>query len=165
MFDILDKECYIKRMHIHKASDSDGIELLYRNKSLYNIPFEDPTQFNKFCDLLDVERIVSNVEYSNEFNIPQHYKELDVEFYIKNMVQISTPEQLARVEMELKMFQTRNLFPVLQLLIYIVDTMRKHNIVWGVGRGSSVASYCLYLIGVHKIDSLKYNLNIREFLK
>jgi DNA polymerase III alpha subunit len=63
------------------------------------------------------------------------------------------------------MFRARNLFPVLQLLIYIVDTMRKHNIVWGVGRGSSVASYCLYLIGVHKIDSLKYNLNIREFLK
>ena len=165
IFDIIQKECYINRMHIHKATESDGIELLYRNKSLYNIPFDDIDQFNNFCDLLDVERIVSDVEYSNEFNIPQHYKELDVEFYIKNMVQISTTEQLMRVEMELEMFRARNLFSVLQLLIYIVDTMRKHNIVWGVGRGSSVASYCLYLIGVHKIDSLKYNLDIREFLK
>ncbi len=165
IFDILKKECYINRMHIHKASESDGIELLYRNKSLYNIPFDNPEQFNNFCDLLDVEHVVSDVEYSKNFNIPQHYKELDVEFYIKNMIQISTTEQLARVEMELDMFRARNLFPVLQLLIYIVDTMRKHEIVWGVGRGSSVASYCLYLIGVHKIDSLKYNLNIREFLK
>jgi DNA polymerase III alpha subunit len=43
--------------------------------------------------------------------------------------------------------------------------MRSNNIVWGVGRGSSVASYVLYLLGVHKVDSIKYGLDIREFLK
>jgi DNA polymerase III alpha subunit len=43
--------------------------------------------------------------------------------------------------------------------------MRENDIVWGVGRGSSVASYTLYLIGVHKIDSIKYELDINEFLK
>jgi len=67
--------------------------------------------------------------------------------------------------MELTEFETRNLFPVLRILIYIIDTMRKHKLVWGVGRGSSVASYVLYLLGVHKVDSLKYNLDIKEFLK
>jgi DNA polymerase III alpha subunit len=67
--------------------------------------------------------------------------------------------------MELTEFETRNLFPVLRILIYIIETMRKHKLVWGVGRGSSVASYVLYLLGVHKIDSLKYNLDINEFLK
>jgi DNA polymerase III alpha subunit len=50
-------------------------------------------------------------------------------------------------------------------LKYLVDTLRENKILWGVGRGSSVASYVLYLIGVHKIDSLKYNLDIAEFLK
>ena len=50
-------------------------------------------------------------------------------------------------------------------LKYLVDTMREHNIVWGVGRGSSVASYCLYLLGVHKINSIKFELDIKEFLK
>ena len=67
--------------------------------------------------------------------------------------------------MELAEFEARNLFPILQLLIYIIDTMRKNNLVWGVGRGSSVASYILYLLGVHKVNSVKYNLNIKEFLK
>jgi DNA polymerase III alpha subunit len=43
--------------------------------------------------------------------------------------------------------------------------MRKNKIVWGVGRGSSVASYVLFLIGIHKVNSLKYNLDIKEFLK
>jgi DNA polymerase III alpha subunit len=43
--------------------------------------------------------------------------------------------------------------------------MRDNNIVWGVGRGSSVASYVLYLLGIHKIDSIKYNLSPDEFFK
>lgn len=151
-------------MNIIKANELDGIELLYRNQSLYNVPFSDIEQFNKFCDTLEVEHLVSDIEYSKKFNIPQHYLELDVSEFIRSLTP-TNQQSLDRVEMELELFRTRNLFPVLQLLIYIVDTMRKNNIVWGVGRGSSVASYCLYLLGVHKIDSLKYNLNIREFLK
>ena len=67
--------------------------------------------------------------------------------------------------MELTEFKARKLYPVLTVLIYIIDTMRKNNLVWGIGRGSSVASYVLYLIGIHKVDSLKYNLDIKEFLK
>ena len=63
------------------------------------------------------------------------------------------------------MFKDRGLFPVLQLLIYIVDTMRNNNLVWGVGRGSAVSSYVLYILGVHKVNSVKYMLDIQEFLK
>jgi len=76
-----------------------------------------------------------------------------------------TQEQINRVVEELEQYRSRNLYPILRALIYIIDTMRKHKIVWGVGRGSSVASYVLYLLGVHKVDSLKYNLDIKEFLK
>jgi DNA polymerase III alpha subunit len=74
-------------------------------------------------------------------------------------------EQKVRVTEELTLFAQHNMIPLLKYLKYLVDTMRKNNIVWGVGRGSSVASYCLYLIGVHKIDSIKYSLDIKEFLK
>ena len=155
----------IHSMNIVKATESDGIELLYSNRSLAGIPFESIEQFNCYANLLEIEQLVDNIEYSKQFNIPQHYLELDVEQYIRDLVPSAEPQKQARVEQELDLFRARNLFPVLQLLIYIIDTMRKHNLVWGVGRGSSVASYCLYLIGVHKIDSVKYNLDIREFLK
>lgn len=147
------------------CTEDQGIELLYRGKSLYNIPFDDVEKFNSMCEQLDIEQLVNKVDYSKEFNIPQHYKQIDVEQYVRNLARNVTLDGQKRVEMELELFRTRKLFPILQLLIYIVDTMRKHNLVWGVGRGSSVASYCLYLIGVHKIDSVKYNLDIREFLK
>ena len=76
-----------------------------------------------------------------------------------------TAGEIARLETELEMFKDRGLFPVLQLMIYIVDTMRKHKLVWGVGRGSSVSSYLLYILGVHKVNSHKYRLDITELLK
>jgi DNA polymerase III alpha subunit len=76
-----------------------------------------------------------------------------------------TEEQTDRVSLELKLFIQHGMFDLLFYLKYLVDTMRQNNIVWGVGRGSSVASYVLFLIGVHKIDSIKYDLDIKEFLK
>jgi len=77
----------------------------------------------------------------------------------------TTDEQRDRVSLELELFVKNNMMDVLFYCKYLVDTMREHKILWGVGRGSSVASYVLYLIGIHKIDSLKYNLDIQEFLK
>lgn len=97
------------------------------------------------------------------WNIPDQYKEIDVRSMLLGLC--STPEETARVTMELAMFEERDLFPLLQFMVFLVDHMRKNKIVWGVGRGSSVASYCLYLLGVHKIDSIKYELPIEEFLK
>jgi len=90
--------------------------------------------------------------------------------YCPNLVEMlygmcTTPEQTDRVSQELKLFIEHGMFDLLFYLKYLVDTMRQNKIVWGVGRGSSVASYVLFLIGVHKIDSLKYNLDIHEFLK
>jgi DNA polymerase III alpha subunit len=79
--------------------------------------------------------------------------------------QCTTEEQKKRVDEEIVLFIQHGMFDLLFYLKYLVDTMRQNNIVWGVGRGSSVASYVLYLIGIHRIDSIKYNLDIKEFLK
>ena len=76
-----------------------------------------------------------------------------------------TDEQRDRVSQELELFIKHEIYDVLYVMKYIVDTLRENNIVWGVGRGSSVASYVLFLIGVHKIDSIKYKLPIEEFFK
>jgi DNA polymerase III alpha subunit len=79
--------------------------------------------------------------------------------------QCKTEAELQRAGDELIKFQERKMFVLLQYLKYLVDTMRKNNVVWGVGRGSSVASFVLFLIGVHRINSLYYDLSIDEFLK
>jgi DNA polymerase III alpha subunit len=92
------------------------------------------------------------------------------EDYCPNLVEMlyglcETPEQTDRVSQEIELFIQHGMYDLLYYLKYLVDTLRANNIVWGVGRGSSVASYVLYLIGVHKIDSIKYELDINEFLK
>ena len=155
-------------MLMTKATEQQGIELLYRNRDISNVPFDTIDKFNTFCDELDIEQLVTDIEYNKTFNIPQYYKDIDVEQFVRDLIPTSGQDVniiTARVEMELEQYKARNMYPVLQLMIYIVNTLRKNNLVWGVGRGSSVASYVLYLIGIHKIDSLKYNLNIEEFLR
>jgi len=95
--------------------------------------------------------------------IPPEYQNFDIVNWLFD--QCTTQEQNDRVALEIELFVQHDMYDVLVYLKYLVDTMRSKGIVWGVGRGSSVASYCLYLIGVHKIDSIKYDLDIKEFLK
>jgi DNA polymerase III alpha subunit len=97
------------------------------------------------------------------WNMPEEYKTLDIAQYILDLCK--TEAELQRVGEELLLYQERDLFNLLRYLKYFVDTMRKNNILWGLGRGSSVASYVLYLLGVHKINSMYYDLPVEEFLK
>lgn len=95
--------------------------------------------------------------------IPDLYKDMVIESWL--LYQCKTQEQRNRVNLELELYKKHGMIPVLNTMKYVVDTLRKNNIVWGVGRGSSVASYVLHIIGVHKIDSIKYNIPIEEFFK
>ena len=114
-----------------------------------------------------VEETVSIEEFDNllqdNWYMPDEYKSLDIARLVLDYCK--TDSELQRVGEELIKFQERNMFPLLRYCKYLVDTMRKHNVVWGVGRGSSVASYVLYLIGIHKIDCIHYDISIDEFLK
>lgn len=99
----------------------------------------------------------------SHWHMPEQYQQLDIAEHVLSLC--ATPEQLQRCGEELLLYQQKQLFDLLRYLKYLVDVMRQNNIIWGVGRGSSVASYVLYLLGVHRIDSMYYNLNIREFLR
>ena len=74
-------------------------------------------------------------------------------------------ERLNRVETELALFEKHDLTTVLKVVVYIVETFESNNVVWGTGRGSSCCSYCLYLIGLHDVDSVAYGLELSEFFR
>jgi len=95
--------------------------------------------------------------------MPQSYKDLDIAAYVLSLCESNA--ELQRCGQELLMFQERNLFDLLRYLKYLVDTMTQHRLIWGVGRGSSVASFVLYKLGVHRINSLHYELDPAEFLR
>jgi DNA polymerase III alpha subunit len=102
------------------------------------------------------------IDTTNWF-VPYEYKTMDILDWLYQ--QCPTPEIRERVVEELRLFTKHDMIPVLKTMKYVVDTLRANNVVWGVGRGSSVASYVLFIIGVHKIDSVKYKLPINEFFK
>lgn len=110
---------------------------------------------------LDYPKPKPSIDIKN-WSIPEEYKNLDIERFL---IDKCPEENIDRLLQELELYRKNEMLPVLQAMKYIVDILRKNNIVWGVGRGSSVASYALYLIGIHKIDSVKYDLPIGEFFK
>jgi DNA polymerase III alpha subunit len=100
----------------------------------------------------------------SNWNMPEDYKNMDIETWVREQGPPWDPQH-SRIEEELAEYRARNMLDLLRWLKYFVDNCSKNNVVWGIGRGSSVASYVLYLIGVHNIDSIKYNLDWHEFLR
>lgn len=115
------------------------------------------------CYSNDHDYTIFHNERINEWNMPISYLNIDLLDYFQKFD--LTPEEEERVAAELFYFEKYNCYDVLRFLIYLIDVMAEHDLVWGVGRGSSVASLCLYLIGVHKIHPLKYGLDMDEFFK
>lgn len=70
-----------------------------------------------------------------------------------------------RVDEEMLEFESREMLPVLRHLAYCASIWREHGIVWGVGRGSSVCSLVLYLIGINRINPIEHGLEMDEWLK
>jgi DNA polymerase III alpha subunit len=166
----------IDNLGIPVFSSSDVFDLLYQGKldilpKILTEPNDaEVKQFNEHSETITLQEYqepqLSKTEFDSlmqsSWNMPDKYKTLDIEEWLSD----SCPEQnFQRLVEELEAYKARNMLDLLRWLKYFVDTCRKEGIVWGVGRGSSVASYVLYLIGVHKIDSLKYNLDWREFLR
>jgi|TARA_R110000796_G_scaffold189084_3_gene305993 DNA polymerase III alpha subunit len=160
------------------VADTDELcTLLYQNPEaqLEQVFVNEPDQFNNSVDQLfagfnklkqynnadiDVEEFDQTMQ--DQWGMPDSYKTLDIESYL---VDQCPEDNYQRLVEELKEFQKRNMIDLLRWLKYFVDTMRSNNLTWGVGRGSSVASYVLYLLGVHKVDSIKYKLDLKEFLR
>ena len=158
-------------------NEQQACDMLYvdPNMDVQNLCIENVTKFNTASKIMHLDTMLTQLDEvgvdvdsfhrqnQDNWQMPNYYKEMDIAKYLLDLC--SNNHQLQRVGQELLLYQERDMFDLLRFLVYIVDTMRNNDIVWGVGRGSSVASYVLYLIGVHKIDSMYYDLDIAEFLR
>lgn len=117
----------------------------------------------RHCSDEDVSVQEFDCQQQQRWLMPQEYFDLDIAKHVLSLCQ--SDSELQRVAQELLMFQERNMFDLLRYMKYLVDVMTTNGVIWGVGRGSSVSSYVLYLLGVHKINSLEYDLDPGEFLR
>jgi len=162
-------------------SDTDVCDILMQGRtidSLQNMVVDSTVDIEKLTQYIEdpgslltwtfpTDSDVSVPEFhltqQSHWHMPDQYKTLDIAEYILSLC--STQEELQRCGEELLLYQEKDLFNLLRYLKYLVDVMKTNNLIWGVGRGSSVASYVLYKLGVHKINSMYYNLDIKEFLR
>ena len=159
---------------IYTEQDLCDLYLTNPDIELKNVLVAEQIKFDAGLDLQKIPHLIQyepssqtvkefDEELRNRWFIPDEYRDFDIAKFVLD--QCADEAELQRAGEELLLYQERDMFMLLRYLKYLVDTMRKHNIVWGVGRGSSVSSFVLYLIGIHKINSLYYDLSIHEFLK
>jgi len=134
---------------------------------------EDIIRYNKFAAKDKKILVKTEVKpFNYEWNIPEEYKKINVLAYVFKKFQDMSNEyteeeceiRIKRIKQEFELYEQFNLMDTLRSIIYIINSLLDHNIPWGVGRGSSVSSYVLYVIGVHDVDSIEYDLDINDFL-
>ena len=162
-------------------SEDDVCDLVMQGRNidlLKNMKVDASVNLEKASLLLDGIKVLVNCNMLNDsaetledfdrrlqqtWHMPDSYKQLDIAQHVLDLC--VTEAELQRCGHELLLYQERNLFNLLRFLKYLVDTMTENHVIWGVGRGSSVASYVLYKLGVHRIDSMFYELDVEEFLR
>jgi len=148
------------KVHVVLCDENDDIDK-------FNAAMEEQglDKLQKYIPL-DVDKKTFDGVCQSEWFMPDEYKNINVYEYVLGKAETPCPQHVQdRIWQELDAFRERGMKDLLRYMIYLVDFMRENDIVWGVGRGSSVASYVLYLIGVHKINSIQYDLDWREFLR
>ena len=132
---------------------------------------DDIKQFNLMSEIMMEFGKTGNSKFPKNYLIPKSYSEIRLSAYaLKNLsdywTEIDPKDRLAysdRLKKELEEITKRDMEMLVKTMIYVIDMFKKSGTVWGVGRGSSCASLVLFLIGVHKVDPIKYRIPLSEF--
>lgn len=150
------------------VSNQGIIELAYQDK-LESAVFEwqdaqSKQQYAQVSEYLDLWPMPLNPTPNwCEWKTPPEYAQINLRSYV--MQRCANATQRERAHVELCVIEYLKAEHIFLHLIYLVDSWRSKNLVWGVGRGSSVSCLVLYLIGVNKINPLDYDLCMTEFFK
>jgi DNA polymerase III alpha subunit len=107
------------------------------------------------------------------WQLPAEYQDLDLTERVVdaltarsgelNYTSLDETRAAARIAKELIEINRRGMQEFMRTVVYVLDTFRKNGVVWGVGRGSSCASYILFLLGLHAVDCLRLDVPLEEF--
>ena len=152
-----------------------AMEMLYSGKSIAGVLCDDPKDADEWAEaarICDMEwpgpvhatgRYYQDIDWFQHWMTPEPYASIDLSTWCRERCR--TPAEIDRVDLEISAFEDRGMMPIMKHLIYCVDIWRQNDVVWGVGRGSSVCSFVLHLIGINRINPIEHGLDIGEWLK
>ena len=160
---------------VYKVENIDDvIKLMLRGTPSNKLSCEHPdvTTFNKLVGSQD-EFCCEPNELSYEWKLPSEYLSFEIEElvyskladYCDKMSDVDFIMYSDRVELELSLFMSVDSGIFLKCIWFILDSFSKKGVFWGVGRGSSCASLVLFLIGLHMVDPILYEIPITDFFK
>ena len=158
------------------------IDLLYSGESISQYTLDDDIEtrmHNENAKHFELDNLLQHMhidmpadEYhtllANTWIVPDEYANMDIDVYLtKQLAQrkLDRDVYIDRLADELTEYRDRGMIQILVYLVYMIDVCKQNHIVTGIGRGSSVSSLVLYLIGTHYMDPVKYNLSYKEFLR
>jgi DNA polymerase III alpha subunit len=134
-------------------------------------PTPDIIEFNAISDAKIKPKLELNSScFPPAWVIPDKYKYLDLAEHLIGLAERIEQDELyekrlLRLTEEISIFLELGYDDLLRALIYVVDELEANRVVWGVGRGSSCSSYLLYLLGLHEVDSVRYEIPFSDFIK
>jgi DNA polymerase III alpha subunit len=129
---------------VGKSDDSDLYDLMYKSNISISEINEEVTP-----------KIICDMHYGDIIDelIGTHRDDTDESLH---------KDRLAK---EIDFFVKSDNMSLLGSIKALIKQFKSDNIVWGVGRGSSCASYVLYLLEVHDVNPILFSIPFSEFSK
>lgn len=134
---------------------------------------EDVESFNANVDTPIRLDGAEPVKLDHRWLLPESHLSMDLRATIvaravDRLINLNYPEDVhlaacERIEAELDEIEQRGMVEFFKTIIYVLDTFKRDGVVWGVGRGSSCACYILFILGLHSVDCVLYNVPMQEF--
>lgn len=141
--------------------DGFSVTELSQEVERYNrLVTDQPISVKTGCAELDVS-----------YSLPKRYAELDFTRYIEDEIIPRVPadelyaDRMSRLVAEITFIEKHDMVNLIRTLVYVRDTLNEKRVVWGIGRGSSCASYLLYLMEIHYVDPVAYDIPMDEFFR
>lgn len=159
---------------VSEASPEKAVDLLQRGVPAAKLAVTELTpdiiEFNRFVDKpLGLKQALS-ATFPAAWVLPDKYKQLDLAEHLIGLADCIEQDslyerRLQRLVEEIDLYTKLGYHDLLRTLIYIIDELTRQQVVWGVGRGSSCSSYLLYLLGLHEVDAVKFDIPLSDFLR
>ncbi len=144
----------------------------YDEMVAYGHTKEELENTNKILDQIEEYEILQTPQLPS-FDCPNNLTEIEYLTQIcrdgwKELIMGRVPDEKLqeyadRVKYELEVIKDNNLAGYFLIIWDIMEFCKKQNIMTGPGRGSAAGCIVSYLMGITKVDSIKYNLLFERF--
>ena len=116
-------------------------------------------------DVIEISNdLLPDFEQPNGFDSPESYLKFLIKTGLEKHGLIDKPEYIKRMEFEFSVIRNCGYLKYFLILYDLVFYAKSVGIRVGPGRGSGVASLCLYCLGITALDPIKYDLMFERFL-